>query len=201
MDISGDPSFANDHAKHNRVRFPEIAHGTAPALRALVVGNDYDRPPALAVGLLQKVPGRFAEGLLNRTATAERAAEHSIPDALFGGAKISGEVGNQICFAIEGHYGDAVAWAKFSEGRMPGLGHTPDHGAHAGAGVEEQNYIQRFFLVPKIQDCLRLPAFGYQKALLFKIVDEPAPLTDFRVHMHQRNIAAEGRLILSEQEE
>ena len=126
--------------------------------------------------------------------------EHLIPDALFSGPEVPGKVDNQIGLAVKRHHCNPIALAHLPQRRVCSLGHSRDRRAHALTCIEEQNHIQGFFLVAKVRDLLPFPVIGHYEAFFLKTVYKPNPLTDLRIHMHERNIAAEGRLILSEQQ-
>ncbi len=55
---------------------------------------------------------------------------------------------------------------------------------HAGAGIEQQNNIQRLFLPPQMHNGHRAPVVGDKEVLLRQPINEPLFLPDFHVHVN-----------------
>jgi hypothetical protein len=120
------------------------------------------------------------------------------------GGNVACKVGNQIGawaggLIAECHYGYAIALTEVADRRLRHCGYALNGRTHFAAGVEEQNYVQRFFLVSKVQDGLRPPAVGYPKTLSCETRYELAILANLSVHVDKRNVAVECRLILCKQ--
>ncbi len=175
---------------------------------ALVVRNNYDRPLVIAVCLAQKMLGRTGETALNRSIAVTRPAlqfrflwEHLITKAPFCCLKVPGEAQNQIGLTIAGgatvgYHCDLVALAEIAQRRMRRFGDTLDIWTHFTPGVEKQNHVQRIFLVAEVQDCLWLSLIRHSKTFPSETRYYATVLTNLSVHMDQRDVAPEGRLVL-----
>jgi hypothetical protein len=208
-DRSHDLSAVHDHSKHYRISPPEIvpdiAYNSGACRNSLVIRDDYDRPPAIAIWLPLKMLRRTRQASLNR---AEPRAFRSglglgrlLADAPFRRLKIAGEVQNQLGSAVaggraEGYGGDVVAWAKIAQNRMRRLGDSPHIRTHFAASVEDQYHIQRLFFAAKGHNCPRLSLIRDSKVFPSEIRNNVSVLTNLNVHMDQRNVASESRLTL-----
>jgi len=81
------------------------------------------------------------------------------------------------------------------------FGHSLDRWAHFDSGVEEDNRIQRLFLVAEVGDRLGLPTVRHAKTFSSKTADELAILVNLGVNMNKGNVAVEGGLVLGEEQE
>src|ERR1700733_9365578 len=69
------------------------------------------------------------------------------------------------------------------------------------SGVKKQDHIQRLFLVAEVQDRLWLSLIRHSKAFPSEIRYRLSVFTNLSVHMNQRDIASERRLVLCKQEQ
>ena len=136
----------------------------------------------------------------------EPPLKRPVADALSGAVKVRSEVRDRFCPAsaacvAECHHRDSIALSKFVQYRFRRFRYAFEDGAHFGACIEKQNYIERRFLVGEVGNALQLAVIGDAKVILFEACDAAVAVTHFDVDVYQRDIAAEGRLILGKQEE
>jgi hypothetical protein len=127
--------------------------------------------------------------------------EHLSHQTWSEGGNVACKVGNQIGAWARGliaecHYGYPIALTEVADRRLRHCGDALDGRAHLAAGVEEQNHIQRFFLVSEVHDGLQLPVIGYAKTFSCETRYEMAVLANLSVDVDKRNVAVEGRMVL-----
>lgn len=102
--------------------------------------------------------------------------------------------------AAGGHYGDAITLTEIAQGCVRRFSDSLDRGARFGRDIEEQHDIERFLLAAEVKDGLRFPIIGDSEAFLSETRDSLPVLSNLGIHMDQRNVAVERRLILCEEQ-
>jgi hypothetical protein len=82
---------------------------------------------------------------------------------------------------------------------MGRFGDARYHGAHAVAGVEEQDHVERLFVVSEVADGLIEPVVDDSKAVAFQIAHRAAGGANFGIDTHERDVASNDELILKQQ--
>jgi hypothetical protein len=145
------------------------------------------------------VAGRHRKSRLDGCVALKPSLEHPLADTCFRGSEVVGEVLNHVGTGVESHNRDPVALAQFAERRVCGFGYTCDHRAHAGAGVEQQNDVERLLFMAEVHNVPGPSAIRYPEALPRQIVDRATYRSDLGVQTDQSDIAAKNRLVLNEQ--
>jgi len=82
---------------------------------------------------------------------------------------------------------------------MDRFGDARSHGAHAVAGVEKQDHVERLLVVSAVNDGLVESVVGDAKAVAAQIAHRTTGDAKLGVDTHERDIASEDGLILKRQ--